>query len=403
AKVQFATVMERVQNIIQKIEPHDSTDRYTELGVDCIQGSAEIVSPFLVKVGAREITTKNIVIATGARPLVPKIPGLELVPYYTSDTIWNLREQPERMVVLGGGPIGCELAQAFSRLGSRVTQVERADRLISREDPDASSLLEEVLKREGVRVLTRHNALEFQKRSGKSVLVCEGPAGREEIEFDAVLLALGRRPNTQGFGLERLKLDLSPSGIIEHDAFLRTKYPNIFVCGDVAGPYQFTHTAAHQAWYASVNALLAPLVKFKADYRVIPWCTFTDPEVARVGLNETEALAQKIDFDVVKYKIDDLDRAIMDSEAEGFVKVLTKKGSDKILGATLVASHAGEMITEFVSAMKQNVGLNKILGTVHIYPTHSEANKYAAGLWKQKTKPEKLLSWVQKVHAWRRS
>jgi len=405
-KVNFAKVMERVSGVIKKIEPHDSVERYSSLGVECIEGSASLESPFEVQVNGKTLTAKNIVVATGARPLVPKIPGLDQVPHYTSDTVWSLRERPERLLVLGGGPIGCELAQSFARLGTKVTQVEMAPRLMGREDPDVSLLIEATFRHEGIDVRCSHKALEFSRRDDRNILKCESQSGSQsnivEIEFDTVLLALGRVANTKGFGLEKLGIEISPRGTISHDPFLRTKYPNIYVCGDVAGPYQFTHAAAHQAWYAAVNALLSPFIKFKADYRVIPWCTFSDPEVARVGINETEAREQKLDVDVVKYGIDDLDRAIADSEDEGFVKVITQKGSDKILGATIVGSHAGDMITEFVSAMKHNIGFNKILGTIHIYPTHSEANKYAAGLWKQKNKPEALLRWVEKFHSWRR-
>lgn len=403
AKVDFATVMERVQNVISKIKPHDSVERYQGLGVECAQASAEILTPFSVKVGDRIVTTKNIVIATGARPFVPPIKGLDQVPAYTSDNIWSLREQPKRMLVLGGGPIGSELAQAFSRLGSKVTQVEMGPRLMGREEPSVSEHIEKQFKQEGIEVLTGHKAVSFHSQDGEHTLVCETKEGEKvSIVFDAVLLAIGRKANVSGFGLERLGIETSKSGTVEHDGFLRTRFPNILVCGDVAGPYQFTHTAAHQAWYAAVNALFSPFASFKVDYRVIPWCTFTDPEVARVGMSLSEAQEAGIQAEVTKYGIDDLDRAIADSEDEGFVEVVTEKDSDKILGATIVGTQAGNMIAEFVTAMKYNLGLNKILGTIHIYPTHSEANKFAAGQWKQKHKPEILLNWVEKFHAWRR-
>lgn len=400
--VHFREVMERVQKIVQKVEPHDSVERYQSLGVECINGEAKIISPFQIKVGEREITTRAIVIATGAGPLVPKIPGLDQVRYLTSDNVWNLRELPKRLLVLGGGPIGCELAQSFQRLGSQVTQVEMAPRLMGREDSDVSEHIEKVFRSEGIQVLTNHKALEFSRRNSSNILKCESKNGIVELEFDQVLLALGRKPNVSGFGLENLDIEISNRGTIEHDPFLRTKYPNIYVCGDVAGPYQFTHTAAHQAWYASVNSLLSPFVKFKADYRVIPWCTFTDPEVARVGMNELEAKEKRLKYEVTTYELDDLDRAIADSEDHGFVKVLTEMGSDKILGATIVGTHGGDMIAEFILAMKYNLGLNKILGTIHIYPTFPEANKYAAGRWKQAHKPEGLLNFSQKFHQWRR-
>ena len=394
--------MERVHQSIAKVEPHDSVERYTNLGVECFRGEAKIESPFQVRIGEKTFTTKSIVIATGARPLVPRIPGLDTIPYFTSDTIWSLRESPKKLLVLGGGPIGCELAQAFQRLGSQVTQVEMAPHLMGREDLDVSEQIEKVFSEEGIRVLTSHKAMSFSKANDAYQLECESQSGKVIIEFDQVLLALGRAPNTQGFGLEELGVEIEKKGTIAHDPYLRTKYPNIFVCGDVAGPYQFTHTAAHQAWYAAVNGLLSPFKMFKADYRVIPWCTFTDPEVARVGLSEQEAREKNIDVEITCYGLDDLDRAIADSEDHGFVKVLTKKGRDEILGATIVSSHAGDMITEFITAMKHKIGLNKILGTIHIYPTFPEANKYAAGIWKRAHKPDALLNWVEKYHRWRR-
>lgn len=402
--VDFAEIMGRVQRVISKVEPHDSIERYTKLGVECVRGEAKIESPFQVRVGEKILTTKSIVVATGARPLVPKIPGLEEVSYFTSDTVWSLRELPRKLLVLGGGPIGCELAQAFQRLGSQVTQVEMAPHLMGREDRDVSSFIEKTFCVEGIKVLTSHRAVKFLKNpNGGFQLECESPDGQVNIDFDHALLALGRVPNTKGFGLEELGVEIEKRGTISHDPYLRTKYPNILVCGDVAGPYQFTHTAAHQAWYAAVNGLFSPFKKFKADYRVIPWCTFTSPEVARVGVNELEAKEKKLEFEVTRYGLDDLDRAITESEDHGFVKVLTKKGSDEILGAIIVGSHAGDMIVEFITAMKHKIGLNEILGTIHIYPTFSEANKYAAGLWKQAHKPDKVLKWVERFHQWRRS
>ncbi len=399
----FSEVMKRVKRVITKIEPHDSRERYRNLGVDCIEGSARIRSPFEVEVNGKTLTTKNIVVATGARPLVPGIPGLDKVPYLTSDTIWDLTELPKKLLVIGGGPIGCELAQSFARLGSEVTMVEMAPRLMVREDSDVSTFVTKKLSSEGIRVLTSHTAKQFSSESGRNVLVCEAGGKPVIIEFDQVLLALGRKANVTGFGLEELNVKISKRGTIEHDEFLRTNYPNIYVCGDVAGPYQFTHTAAHQAWYAAVNSLFSPFKKFKADYTVIPWCTFTDPEVARVGLSEDEAKEQNIAYSVTKYEIDDLDRAITEEEDHGFIKVLTPPGKDKVLGVTIVGAHAGEIIAEYVSAMKNGIGLNSILGTIHIYPTLAESNKYVAGQWKKANAPEKLLEYVKKFHAWRRA
>lgn len=398
----FAEVMERVQKVVQQIAPHDSVERYEGLGVEVLLAEAKIVSPYAVEVDGKTITAKNMIIATGARPAVPPIPGLEDVGYLTSDTVWHLRERPGRLLVLGGGPIGCELAQSFQRLGCEVLLVQRGPHLLPREDVEVAEMVEHQFRQDGVQVLTGHAAQGFERRDGQRVLLCEYESKEVQLAFDQVLIALGRTANVQGFGLEALGVKIAPRGTIEADEFLRTNYPNIYVCGDVAGPYQFTHTAAHQAWYAAVNALFSPLKRFRVDYSVIPWATFTDPEVARVGLNELEAKERNIAYEVSTYGIDDLDRAIADSEARGLVKVLTVPGKDKILGVTIVGNHAGDLIAEFVTAMKHGLGLNKILGTIHIYPTMSESNKYVAGVWKRQHQPETLLNWVARFHAWRR-
>ena len=407
ASFDFADVMDRVRKIIVEIEPHDSVERYTAMGVECVKGEATIVSPWEVEVtspsGSERLTTRSIVIATGARPFVPPIPGIDDVGYLTSDTIWNLRELPSRMLVLGGGPIGCELAQCFSRLGSKVTQVEMLPRIISREDPEVSETLTRRFRNESIDVLVGHKAKQFIVENGEKILVAENETGEVRISFDAVLVAVGRIPNTQGFGLEELGIATSSTRTVETNDFLQTIYPNIFACGDVAGPFQFTHTASHQAWYAAVNALFGKFLKFRADYSVIPWATFTDPEIAHVGLNVTEATEQNIPHEVTVYGIDDLDRAIADSEAHGMVKVLTVPGKDRILGVTIVGEHAAELIAEYVMAMRHRIGLNKILGTIHIYPTFSEANKYAAGVWKRAHAPERILGWLRRYHTWMRN
>jgi pyruvate/2-oxoglutarate dehydrogenase complex dihydrolipoamide dehydrogenase (E3) component/uncharacterized membrane protein YdjX (TVP38/TMEM64 family) len=405
AEVDFADVMNRVQSVIKAIEPHDSAERYTELGVDVVQGAAKIVSPWEVDItredgSTQRLSTRSIVIATGARPFVPPIPGIEQVGYLTSDNVWDLRELPQRMIVLGGGPIGCELTQAFARLGANVTQVEMESRIMGREDPEVSDLVAQRFRAEGVAVLTGHKAKEFVVENGEKILIAEHEGKDVRIPFDAVLVAVGRAANLKGFGLEELGI---PTGrTVDTNEFLQTNYPNIYAAGDVAGPFQFTHTAAHQAWYAAVNALFDPFRKFKADYSVIPWATFVEPEVARVGLNEQDAKAKGIACEVTTYGIDDLDRAIADGEAHGFIKVLTVPGKDRILGVTIVGEHAGDLIAEYVLAMKQGIGLNKILGTIHIYPTLAEANKYVAGNWKRAHAPKQLLAWVERFHAWRR-
>ncbi|MEK6211345.1 MAG: FAD-dependent oxidoreductase [Pseudomonadota bacterium] len=402
ADFQFADAMERVQRVIKAVEPHDSVERYTSLGVECIKGEAKIVSPWEVQVNGKILTTRSIVIAAGARPFVPQIPGVEQVGHLTSDTVWNLRKLPARLVVLGGGPIGCELAQCFARLGSKVTQVEMLPRIMIREDPEFSEMVLARFREEGVDVRLEHKAKQFLVENGEKALICEHQGREVRIPFDEVLVAVGRIANTSGYGLEELGIPVTRSRTVETNEFLQTLYPNIYACGDVAGPYQFTHTAAHQAWYAAVNALFGGVKKFRTDYSVIPWATFTEPEVARVGLNELEAKEKGIPCEVTRYGIDELDRAIADSEAHGLVKVLTVPGKDRILGVTIAGEHAGDLIAEYILAMRHGIGLNKILGTIHIYPTLSEANKYAAGNWKREHAPQNVLKWVARYHAWMR-
>jgi pyruvate/2-oxoglutarate dehydrogenase complex dihydrolipoamide dehydrogenase (E3) component/uncharacterized membrane protein YdjX (TVP38/TMEM64 family) len=408
AEFDFAGVMERVQRVVRTIEPHDSIERYAGLGVECLEGTAKIVSPWEVEAKlksgeTRRLTTRSIVIAAGARPFVPPIPGIEQMDCLTSDTVWGIRTLPPRLVVLGGGPIGSELTQAFARFGSKVTQVEMLPRILPREDPEFSEMVAQRFRDEGVDVRTGHKAKQFLVEDGRKVLVCEHHGKDMRIEFDALLCAVGRVANTKGYGLEELGIAVTKARTVETNEFLQTIYPNIYACGDVAGPYQFTHTAAHQAWYASVNALFGSLKKFRADYSVIPWATFTDPEVARVGLNELEAKERNIPYEVSVYGIDDLDRAIADEDAHGMVKVLTVPGKDRILGVTIAGEHAGDLIAEFVAAMRHGFGLNKILGTIHIYPTLVEANKYAAGVWKKAHVSPWQLRMVEKFHVWKRT
>ena len=403
AEVDFKAVMERVQSVIKQVEPHDSVERYTSLGVDCVQGTATLLSPWEVKTGDKTIRARNIIIASGGRPFVPAIPGLEQVTYYTSDTIWEIREKPQRMLVLGGGPIGSELAQAFNRLGIQVIQVDRANRILPREDADVAEVVMEQFRKDGIDLRVGYEAVAFHKDGNKQWLEAKREGDTKTIEFDVALLALGRKANTASLGMENLGLETNPNGTVTVNEYLQTKYPNVYACGDVAGPYQFTHAAAHQAWYAAVNALFGRFKKFKVDYSVMPWATFIDPEVARVGLNEMEAKEQGIEYEVTRFGIDDLDRALADGEAKGFIKVLTVPGKDKILGCTIVGYHAGELITEYITAMKHGLGLNKILGTIHIYPTLSETNKYAAGEWKKAHVPEKAMKFLEKFHSWNRN
>jgi pyruvate/2-oxoglutarate dehydrogenase complex dihydrolipoamide dehydrogenase (E3) component/uncharacterized membrane protein YdjX (TVP38/TMEM64 family) len=405
AEFQFADVMDRVHRVINSVAPHDSIERYTQLGVEVLQGTARLLTPWEVEVTAADgtrqtLTTRSVILATGARPTVPSIPGLQEMPFLTTDTVWGLRELPRRLLILGAGPIACEMAQTFARLGSSVTVVGRSSRLLIREDPDVSDFLEKRFRAEGIDVRLNHRIERFETIDSVKALMATHTDQEVRIEFDTLLLALGRTANLTGYGLEDIGVETGST--IKTNGFLQTNFPHIYAAGDVAGPYQFTHTAAHQAWYASVNALFSPFKKFKVDYSVIPWATFTDPEIARVGLNELDAREAGIDYEVTTYPIEDLDRAIADEEATGFVKVLTFPGKDRILGAAIVGEHAGDLLAEFVLAMKHDIGLKKLLGTIHIYPTMAEANKYAAGVWRRAHAPQRLLGWVGRFHDWRR-
>jgi pyruvate/2-oxoglutarate dehydrogenase complex dihydrolipoamide dehydrogenase (E3) component/uncharacterized membrane protein YdjX (TVP38/TMEM64 family) len=407
ADFQFKDVMDRVHRVIRTVEPHDSAERYASLGVDVVEGEAKITSPWSVEIrradGAKQtLTTRSIIVAAGAAPFVPPIPGIEDVGYVTSDTVWELRELPRRLIVLGGGPIGSELAQAFARLGASVTQVEMLPRIMIKEDPEISEMVARRFRAEGIDVRVNTKAKGFKVVNGEKIMVAEHDGKDVEIPFDVLLCAVGRVARTKGYGLEELGIPVTKQRTVEVNEHLQTIYPNIYACGDVAGPYQFTHTAAHMAWYCAVNALFGRFRKYKVDYSVIPWATFTEPEVARVGLSETEAKERGIAYEVTTYGIDDLDRAIADGEAEGLVKVLTVPGKDRILGVTIVGDHAGDVIAEYVAAMKHGFGLNKILGTIHIYPTLTEANKYAAGNWKRAHAPQGALRWLERYHAWMR-
>ena len=401
--VDFKAIMARVQRTIAEIEPHDSVERYQGLGVDVEIGEGEVVSPWHVCVNGKTISTRNIVIASGAEPFVPPIENINSVDYLTSNNLWELQERPDKVVVLGGGPIGTELTQAFGRLGSQVTQVELLPNILPREDKEFSEMVQMQLETEGVNVLTGHKALSIvNEGTGSLLTVVDGEGVKKAVPFDRLVVAVGRKANTSGFGLEELGVVLNPNGTVSVDDYLRTNFPNIYAIGDAAGPYQFTHTASHMAWFASVNALFGLFKKFKVDYSVIPWATFCSPEVARVGLNEQDACAQEIPYEVSTYDVADLDRAIVEEAAHGLIKVLTVPGKDKILGVTIAAEHAGELIGEFTLAMKHGIGLKKILGTIHIYPTFLEMNKFAASEWRKSHKPGWALVIAEKFHRWRR-
>lgn len=402
AGFEFAQIMERVSTAVDQVAPHDSIERYESLGVEVVQGDARVTSPYEVMVGDRRLTARNLVIASGAGPFVPPIPGIDKIDYLTSDNLWGLRECPNRLVILGGGPIGCELAFCFARFGSQVSLVEMAPRILIREDEAVSDLVTESMVKAGIEVLADHKAVAFEVSESEKVIKLEYDSQPRTLAFDQLLVAVGRKANVSGFGLEDLGVEIAPQGTLAVNELLQTNYPNIYACGDVAGPYQFTHAASHQAWYASVNALFGGVKSFRVDYRVMPYVVFTDPEIARVGLNKGMAEQQKVPYEEARYELHELDRAIAEGRTEGFVQVLTVPGSDRILGATIVGEHAGELITEFVLAMKHNLGLNKLLGTIHSYPTWAEANKYVAGVWKRQHAPERLLKWVEKYHSWMR-
>jgi len=353
-------------------------------------------------VGGEILTTRSIIIATGAEPAVLPIPGLDETGYVTSETLWRLEAVPKRLLILGGGPIACELSQAFARLGSAVTVAQKSDRLLEREDDEVSVLVRKRLEQEGVRVRTGHQAVGAAVRDGERSMRFEHGGGTLDVPFDVVLVAVGRKPRTSGFGLEKLGIPLSKSGTVETNHYLQTLHPNIYACGDVAGPWQFTHAAAHQAWHASLNALFGRFHRIRPDHAVMPAVTYTEPEVGRAGLNEREAEARGIAVEVTSYDLRELDRAIVDDAREGFVKVLTSPGRDRILGVTIVAPRAGEMLSEIILAMRHGLGLKKVFGTIHAYPTYTEANRDAAAAWRNRHAPTWLLGGLKRYHAWMR-
>ena len=401
-KVDFAAVMRRVQTVIETIAPHDSPERFTSLGVECVSGAARLLSPYEVEVEGKRITTESIVIASGARPFIPLVPGLDGIDYLTSDNVWSLTELPPRLLVVGGGPIGCELAQAFSRLGSKVTQVDMAERIMPREDADVSAAVSARFEAQGIEVLTSHRLQKFETVDGEHFMQAEHQGETVRVAFDRVLLAIGRKANTEGFGLEEIGVALTPQGSVEVNEYLQTSLPNVFACGDVAGPYQFTHMASYQAWFAALNAIAGGIWRSRVNYSFVPWATFTDPEVARVGLSEDEAKQRGIAYELTRYEMNHHDRSLADGEAHGFVKILTVPGKDKILGVTIVGYHAGEQIAEFVFAMTHNMGLKSISAVTHIYPTLGEANKFAANAWRSARLPTQYFPWLKRFFDWRR-
>ena len=399
-EVNFREVIERIKKVIKSIEPHDSIERLTSLGVECIGGSARIESPYLVSVNDKKISTRTIIIATGASPSIPNIDGLNSIDFLTSESVWNLKTLPKRLLIIGAGPIGCELAQAFCHLGTQVTQVDIQPRLLPKEDAEVSDLVSVQFQRDGVKVLTDYEPIKVIREADRNYLeaCCKGQTVR--IEYDELLIAAGRKPNVEDLGLENLGIELTSLGAVKVNSSMQTSVSNIFACGDVAGPYQYTHMASYQAFFSSINAMLSGLWKIRANYKAVPWATYIRPEVARVGLSETEARMQKISYDMTRYDLSNLDRARTEAETEGFIKILTVPGKDKILGVTIVGFQASELIGEFVFAMTHNMGLRKIIDAIHIYPTMFEANKLAANEWRKNNLPKKYIALGKRFLAW---
>lgn len=396
--IDFPAVMARVQDAIATIEPKDSAARYESLGVRVVKGEARILDPWTVEVHGERRTARRLIVATGGAPLLPPIPGLEACDPLTSDSLWALETLPPRLLVLGAGPIGCELAQSLAALGASVALVDQAEQVLPREDRAVGALLASALVREGITLHLGVRAEAFTPGAALgsgTLLVSSG----ETVAFDRVLVAVGRRPVTAGLGLEELGVRLRPNGALEVDETLRTSVPTIYGCGDVVGPYQFTHMASDQAWVAAMNALFRPLKAFKWRGAVVPWITFTDPEVARVGLSEEEAAEKGIAVTVTQVGYDDNDRAIAEGQTEGFIKVLTVPGKDRILGVTIVGARAGELLAPWVMAMTHGLGLKKIMGTIHAYPSYAELNKAVASAWRKAHAPEKALDLLRHWHA----
>ncbi len=410
--VDWHRVMQRVQDVVQTIAPHDSVERYTALGVEVLQGQARLLDPWTVEVtlhdgSTQRLTTRAIVLATGARPVMPAIPGIEDTDYVTSETLWDalarLETPPRRLLVLGGGPMGCELAQALQRLGSDVTLLEQGPRLLPREDEDVAAFARQTLERDGVGVLTGRRALRFERAGATQRLWLEHDATKveETIEFDALLCATGRRPRLEGMGLEEIGIVAQPT--LQSNDYLQTVWPHIYVAGDVASPIPTTPVAAHQAWYATVNALFGSLHRFKVDYRVVPQAIYLDPEIARVGLSEEQARRQGVAYELTRLELGALDRAVTDGATAGYVKVLTVPGKDRILGVTVVADHGADLLAQFTLAMRNGLGLSQLLRTLHAYPSMSELSRQLAGQWQRDHMPRWLLPWMAHYHRWRRS
>ncbi|MGC9503242.1 mercuric reductase [Baaleninema sp.] len=392
--VDFPAVMERMRRIRSQISPHDSAQRFQNLGIDVFLGNGAFTANDTVRVGETELRYKKAVIATGARAVRPNIEGLEAAGYLTNETVFNLTERPPRLAVIGGGPIGCELAQMFQRLGSQVTLIHRHSHLLHREDAEAAEIVQQQFLCEGIQLRLDAQPIRVDSRDGKKVIFLEGG---EAIDVDEILVSAGRTPNIEGLSLDVVGVKHSNKGIIVNDN-LQTSNAKIFAAGDVCTNWKFTHAADAAARIVIQNTLFAPfgLGRAKLSDLVMPWVTYTDPEVAHVGLYEAEARSQGIDTQTIEIPFRGLDRAITDGETEGLLKILHVKGSDKILGATLVSRHAGETISQLTTAIVHNIGLKQLASVIHPYPTQAECIKKAADAYK-KTQLTPFTQWLLSV------
>lgn len=389
-KVDLGKVNDHVQSVIEHIQHHDDPERFRDYGCEVIFGHAEFIDAHSVKVNDQIIKAKRFVIATGTRPVIPPVPGLEEVGYLTNLDLFSLRELPERLVVLGGGPIGLEMGQAFSRLDSKVTILQRAERILPQEDPELADALQKTLLAEGITIHTSTEAEHVYKSNETTYVECSGGL---KLEADQILVATGRQPNTEGLGLDSAGVQYNNRGITV-DNRMRTSQKHIYACGDVCGPYLFTHMAEYQAGIVISNAIFR--FPKKTDYRVVPWVTYTEPELARVGLTEQQAREQGIEPTVLRFSFKDIDRALTEVETDGFTKLITHKG--RILGASILGPHAGELIHEIVLAMQTGAKISDISAAIHAYPTLAQIHRrtvntvYAAKLFSQGTR--RFVKWI---------
>jgi len=404
----FGAVMARMRKLRARISANDSAQRYAKLGVDVYLGSGRFTGPTTVQVegpsGHRTLTFVKAAVCTGARASAPPIPGLQETGYLTNETVFSLTELPRRLGVIGAGPIGCELAQSFARFGSQVSLIEAMHGIMPNEDRDAAEIVEQQMIRDGVTLLCCGKDLRVQKSDGGKRLIVDSHGRHYDVTVDDILVGTGRTPNVDGIGLEAAGVEYDKHGITVN-ARLQTTNPSIYAAGDVCSRYKFTHAADAMAQIVIQNALFPHpfgLGYASVDSLVMPWCTFTEPEVAHVGMYEKEAQEKGLDVETYTYKLDEVDRAILDGEDEGFARVHIQKGTEKILGATIVAAHAGEMISEFSVAMKTGAGAKAIAGTIHPYPTQAEVNKKVINLWRKAHFTQRTKDFLIKLFAWMR-